>query len=107
LCFQTLSAFGCSFLEKRKEYQKYLSLQQTKQTDITLELLNKLTLNTSLIVLRSSIDQAGLILQFRDGFTSRRHSPTHDSLYNKNASLNIQFNTVLNYDVLFIGYVIR
>lgn len=106
LCCQALSAFrGFFFLGKKKS--KYSSFQQEKQTDIILELLNGFTLNTSLIVLRSSIDQAGLISLLMDGFISRRPSPTEDSTYSKNASLNIQLNTVLNYDILTLAYVIR
>lgn len=55
------------------------------------------------IVLRASRDQAGLILLLTDGFISRRPFPTYDTLYSKNASLNIQLNTVLNYDALITG----
>ena len=87
LCFQALSAFRCFFSKKETKYQKYSSFQQRKQTDKILELPNGFALKTSLIVLRSSIDQAGLISLLMYGFISRRPSPPQGSLYSKNASL--------------------
>lgn len=107
LCCSAFSIFRCFFWKKETKYQKYSSFQQKKQTDIILELFDGFTLKGSLIVLRSSMDQAGLISLLIDGFISRHPSPTQDSLHSKNASLNFQLNTVVNYDIVIIGYLIR